>query len=135
MVLHCIIHQVIVIMRLSDGNESLLQESQCGFRRGRFCTDQLFALRVIIEQALEYNLPLFINFIDFKAAFDSVILNTFGLRLSIPDYLRSISIIFQAFYSDTTSAVYIGGTLTDRFDVKSGTGQGDIQAPPISTLF
>lgn len=34
--------------------------------------DQVFPLRNIIEQCVEWNVPLFINFIDFKEAFDSV---------------------------------------------------------------
>ena len=39
--------------------------------------------------------------------------------------------IFQAFFTGTVSAVRVNGELTDWFNVHSGTGQGDIQAPPI----
>ena len=68
----CKLHQIIVLNRLSEGIEKLIRENQCGFRKGRSCSDQLFTLRVVIDNALEHNLPLKINFIDFKAAFDSV---------------------------------------------------------------
>ena len=37
----------------------------------------------------------------------------------------------RAFFSHTVSAVRVNGELTEWFSVKSGTGQGDIQGPPV----
>jgi len=34
-------------------------EEQCGFRRGRSCTDAIFTVQQIIEKRKERNLPLF----------------------------------------------------------------------------
>ena len=39
--------------------------------------------------------------------------------------------IIKCFFTNTTSAVRHNGELTDWFSVNSGTGQGDIQGPPI----
>ena len=39
--------------------------------------------------------------------------------------------MFQCFFRGTMSAVRINGELTDWFDVNLGTGQGDIQGPPV----
>ena len=36
----------------------MLRKEQAGFRRGRGCIDQIFALRNIIEQCVEWNTPL-----------------------------------------------------------------------------
>jgi hypothetical protein len=52
--------------------DATLRKVQAGFRQGRGCTDQIFALRNIMEQCIEWNAPVVINFIDFKKAFDSV---------------------------------------------------------------
>ena len=41
---------------------------------------------------------------------------------------------FKAFYENTSSAVRIGDELTHWFPVDSGTGQGDIQAPPLFNI-
>ena len=58
---------------LKVGREQhLLREEQAGFRRGRSTTEQLFILRNIIEQCTEWNATLFINFVDFEKAFDSI---------------------------------------------------------------
>ena len=38
----------------------------------RSCSDQIATLRIIIEQSIEWNTPVYVNFIDFEKAFDSV---------------------------------------------------------------
>jgi len=47
-------------------------EEQAGFRQHRSCSDQIITLQIIIEQSIEWNSPLYINYIDFEKAFDSV---------------------------------------------------------------
>ena len=125
------LYQIILLRRLNDGLERLLRENQCGFRKNRSCVDQIYSLRSIIHNFTEYNLPLYINFVDFKSAFDCInrefiwkALDHYGLPSK---YIR----IVQAFFDGTASAVRVNGELTDWFDVGSGTGQGDIQGPPM----
>ncbi|KAL5266167.1 hypothetical protein ACHWQZ_G006724 [Mnemiopsis leidyi] len=123
--------QMILLKRLQAGLECLLRENQCGFRRNRSCIDQIYSLRTIIHNCLEFNIPLFINFVDFKAAFDCIRRDFIWRSMrhyGLPEkYVR----IFQSFFRGTRSAVRINGELTDWFDVNSGTGQGDIQGPPV----
>jgi hypothetical protein len=45
---------------------------QCGFRRNRSTTDQIFCIRQILEKKWEYNETVHRLFIDFKKAYDSV---------------------------------------------------------------
>ncbi|VDQ10988.1 unnamed protein product [Trichobilharzia regenti] len=45
---------------------------QAGFREGKSCSDQIAALRYIIEQSMEWQSNLYLNFIDYEKAFDSV---------------------------------------------------------------
>ncbi|KAL5261077.1 hypothetical protein ACHWQZ_G006957 [Mnemiopsis leidyi] len=122
---------MILLKRLHAGLECLLQENQCGFRRNRSCIDQIYSLRTVIHNCLEFNIPLFINFVDFKAAFDCIRRDFIWRSMrhyGLPEkYVR----IFQSFFRGTRSAVRIKGELTDWFDVNSGTGQGDIQGPPV----
>jgi len=62
----------VLLNRLQDAVDRTLWDEQAGFRRGRSCIEQVFTLRNIIEQSLEHQQDLIINFIDFKKAFDSV---------------------------------------------------------------
>nr|KAG5697691.1 hypothetical protein BaRGS_000576 [Batillaria attramentaria] len=49
-----------------------LREEQAGFRNDRSCTDHIATMRIIIEQSLEWQTPLYSTFVDFQKAFDSV---------------------------------------------------------------
>ena len=55
-----------------DQLSNTLGENQAGFRVGRSGKAQNFKLRDITEQSVEYQVPMMINYINFKRAFDIV---------------------------------------------------------------
>ena len=57
---------------MKDAIDPQLREQQAGFRKNRSCTDQIRTLRLVLEQSLEWNSLLYINFMDYEKAFDSV---------------------------------------------------------------
>ena len=63
---------IILLNSLKDSIELELREQQTGFRSNRFCSEQIFTLRKIIEQCIEFQQPILLNFLDFKKAFDSI---------------------------------------------------------------
>ena len=119
---------------MAAGIEMALRENQCGFRRNRSCVDQIYSLRNIIHQCIEYNLPLKANFIDFKSAFDCISRDFIWAAFrhyGLPEkYIR----VIQAFFEGTMIAVRHEGELSEWFPVLSGTGQGDIHGPPIFNI-
>ena len=52
--------------------EPLLRKEQAGFRPHRSCVDQINTLRIVVEQSIEYRSPLYMIFVDFERAFDSL---------------------------------------------------------------
>jgi hypothetical protein len=50
----------------------IIGDHQCGFRRNRSTTDQIFYIREILEKQLDYNEAVHQLFVDFKEAYDSV---------------------------------------------------------------
>jgi hypothetical protein len=65
--------------------DRLLPHYQAGFQSGKSTTDQLFALRQILEKCNEFNNTTHHQFIDFKAAYDTIIRNEVGMsKLNIP---------------------------------------------------
>ena len=89
----------IIIKRIANSIDDLLRKEQAGFRPGRGCIDQIFTLRNIIEQCTEWQRQLYINFVDFEKAFDSIhreslwkILRSYG----IPQHLINL---IKAFYN------------------------------------
>ena len=62
----------VLIRRISVGLDSKLRREQAGFRRGRSTIEQIFVLMNIVEQAIEWNSSLYVSFVGYKNAFDSV---------------------------------------------------------------
>ncbi|BHF69188.1 hypothetical protein SprV_0301223100 [Sparganum proliferum] len=63
----------ILLNRLNNHLEqSLLPESQCGFRRHRGTTDMIFAARQLQEKCQEMRTHLYSTFVDLTKAFDTV---------------------------------------------------------------
>ena len=61
-----------LLTRMKNKTEEAIQESQYGFRQERGTVDAIFVLRQLMEKAREYKVPLHFNFVDFKAAFDTI---------------------------------------------------------------
>ena len=63
---------MILLERIRPTFHNHRRSEQAGFTAGRSTTEQIFAIRQIIEKSKEFNKSTYIAFIDFKAAFDSV---------------------------------------------------------------
>ena len=62
----------IILERIKDAIDNVLRDEQAGFRKERFCADQIATLRVIVEQSIKCQSLLYMCYIDFKKTFDSV---------------------------------------------------------------
>ena len=120
----------IILKRMDKAIDKELREEQAGFRAGRGCIDQIFALRNIIEQCIEFKQQLHINFVDFRKAFDSIhrsslwkILRSYG----IPEKL--VNLIAKFYQSFQCSVSLDQNKLTDWFEIKTGVRQGCILSP------
>ncbi|XP_071123141.1 uncharacterized protein [Mytilus edulis] len=105
---------------------------QAGFRSNRSCTDQIATLRTIIEQSVEWQSSLYINFVDFERAFDSV--NREGLWQLLRPYGIPTQIvnIIKALYEDFTVQVIHDSSFNNPFHVNTGVKQEYMLSP---TLF
>ena len=106
-----------------------LRPEQAGFRKGRGCIDQIFAFRNIIEQCIEWNVPLYINFIGFKKAFDSVHRESLWKILRAYGIPHKVVTIIRTFYEHFECGAIVENTQTESFPVKSGVRQGCILSP------
>ena len=105
-----------------------LRQEQAGFRKGRGCTYQIFTLRNIIEQCTEWQRQLYINYVDFEKAFDSIhreclwrILRAYGIP-------QQVVLVIKSFYNNFHCRV---GNSESSFDVKTGVRPGC----PMSAMF
>ena len=88
----------VIITRIRDGINQQLRDEQAGYRSGRSTTEQIFVLRNIIEQVIEWNSCLYLCFVDFETeAFDSVhretlwhLLKSYGIPTKLVNMVRAM---------------------------------------------
>jgi hypothetical protein len=67
-----------------------VQHYQAGFQSGKPKTDQLLALRQVLEKFNEFNITTHHLFIDFKAAYDTIIRNEVYAGMSELNFLTKL---------------------------------------------
>lgn len=82
-------------------------------------------MRQVIEKCYEYNVNLYVLFVDFQQAFDSINRNVLYeslVKQNIPSKLvRSVKMTLH----DTKAAVMVGSRKSSVFNIGSGVKQGD----------
>ena len=124
----------VLLERMKEAVDPKLRDRQAGFQRNRSCADQIAILRIIVEQSLEWNSPLYINFIDYEEAFDSVdresmwkLLRHYGVPKKIISFIRCT-------FQDMSCRIAHAGQLSESFEVKTGVRQERLLSPFHFTL-
>ncbi|CAH8559355.1 unnamed protein product [Heterobilharzia americana] len=94
------------------------QNTLAGFRKYKSCVDQIATLRIVIEQSIEWQSTLYVNFIDFEKAFDSVDREVIWKLLHYYGVPQTFIRLIQQLYEDATCQVIHNGKLSDAFEVK-----------------
>ena len=110
----------ILIRRISGGVDAKLRKEQAGFRKERSTIEQKFVLRNIVEQVVEWNSSLYVCYVDYEKAFDSVQRKTLWKLMESYGIPSKLVRMVSAMYDDSQCAVAEGAGHTDWFDVKSG---------------
>nr|KAG5707728.1 hypothetical protein BaRGS_003303 [Batillaria attramentaria] len=118
----------IILERLKTALDKTLREEQAGFRNDRSCTDHIATMRIIIEQSLEWQTPLYSTF---QKAFDSVDREVIWKLMSHYGFPPKFVNIIRQLYEDATCQVIHDGKLTEPFTVRTGVRQGCILSPTI----
>ena len=118
----------VVIERIKEGIDTKLRCEQAGFRKGRGTTEQVFILRNIIEQSIEWQAPLYINFVDFAKAFDSLDRSRLWKILRHYGIPSELVYLIKAMYADSCYSVIDNGKMSNWFDVKTGVRQGCVMS-------
>ena len=113
-----------LLSRMTKTAEEQIAEEQMGFKEKVGTRDQICNIRMIMEKAREFNIPLYMAFIDFKKAFDSVrhtelwqIMKKMGVNGQIIRPIRKL-------YQSQEAAARIESELSEWFNIKKGVRQG-----------
>lgn len=105
-------------MRLQKHCEQTIRGEQAGFRPGRGCCDQIFALRQLMEEQICCRQRMVIDFIPLIA-----------LNWPPCDVCLRKSLLFCIRYTMASSLVWIRNDVSKEFNIKTGVCQG--LSPPL----
>jgi len=114
---------------------NLLSEFQAGFRKQYSTVDNIFLLTNIAKLYISKNKKLYVFFVDFKAAFDSIIRSALFYKLSNLGLSTKVLRIIRSLYYANKSAVWDGANLSDWFATEAGVKQGCVLSPLLFALF
>ena len=125
----------VLIRRVREGTEGVIGDEQCGFRRGRGCTDQIFAVRQVCEKYLAKGKEVFWAFMDLEKAYDRIdrealwtVLRMYGIGGRL---LKGV----KSFYRNSRACVRVGNSVSDWFSVNVGLRQGCVMSPWLFNIF
>ena len=93
----------------------VVPKTQCGFRGNRSTVDMIFCLRQLQEKCIEQDRPLYIVFVDFSKAFDTV--GRTGLWQLLRKYgcPEKFTTMIEALHTGMMANVSIGGEVSKSF--------------------
>jgi hypothetical protein len=97
--------------KLNRHSESILEEEQCGIRRGRSTMEAIFTLRQILKKRREFNLPTLIIFVDYEKAYDSLNRGKLWQILRDEDIPKQVLKAIQSLYQNSNICISI---MTDK---------------------
>ena len=93
------------------------------------CADQIASLRIIMEQSLEWNSPLYISFIDYEKAFNSVDRKTMWKLLRHYGVPEKIISLLRCTYQNMSCRIAHTSQLSESFEVKTGVQKRCLLSP------
>jgi len=125
----------IILERMRTTSDMEISDEQAGFCRGRLTRDHITNLRLLMEKAQEHQQPLFMCFVDYQKAFDSVQHDKLFFTLLEVGFPIHLFELIRKLYTKQKAKVKAAGVLSDWFVVLKGVRQGCILFPQLFNLF
>ena len=114
----------------------LISQHQIGFLKGKQTSDHIFVLKTLIDKIVKKEKSkLFVAFIDFKKAYDTI--DRYHLLVKLKDagigglFLNAI----KAMYTSVKYCIKLNDGLTSPIESSKGLKQGDVLSPMLFNLF
>lgn len=114
---------------------NILNDEQFGFRSNLRTTDNLFIFKQILHKYFSNKQKLYVSFIDYEKAFDSVWHNGLFNKMQNLGINGKFFNIIRSMYSTINSSVLINGKISESFSSNRGIKQGDGLSPVLFSLF
>ncbi|KAK2723051.1 hypothetical protein QYM36_003294, partial [Artemia franciscana] len=98
---------------------------------GRSTMEQIFTMQQLIEKTREFQQKAYVAFVDFKATFNSVDLQSLWLILKTTGLPAKYCNLFERLHKGTESCMQINGRHSSSFEINTGVRQGCAAAPEL----
>lgn len=115
---------------------NILNPEQFGFRPNARTTDSLFILQQVLHKYTKQHEKLYVGFIDYEKAFDSVWQSGMIHKLQKEGIKGKFLKVIKSMYSSIRSCVKVNqNTMTESFLCNKGIRQGDGLSPALFSFF
>ena len=115
--------------------EEINIEQQAGFRKDYSTVDHMFTLYAIVQKYLLKNAKLYVAFVDFKKAFDSVNRNNLWNVLRKQGVNGKMYKALRGIYDSVIACVREKGIYSEFFNCPRGVKQGCLLSPQLFSFF
>ena len=118
-------------------SRNIIDECQIGFRKDSRTSDHMFVLKSLINKYTGNGKKLYVCFVDFHKAFDSINHTALLYKLKRCGIGTLMYNVIKDMYVNHSSrlAVKIGNSLSDFFSSNIGVHQGDVLSPNLFNLY
>jgi len=114
---------------------NILPNNQIGYQKGCRTTDHILVLKTIIDKYICRNSNLYVCFVDFKSAFDTVWRNALFYKLLKHDVGGNFLKLLRNMYNNVSYRVKINGGITEKIESSLGVKQGCVMSPLLFNIF
>ena len=115
--------------------KDVIVENQAGFRKHYSTSDQIFNLYAIVQKCFSKSKKLYVAFVDFKKAFDSVRHDKLLEAISSLGMNGKFVVSLKAMYDSLISCVRVNNVFSEFFECPVGVRQGCVLSPTLFSLF
>jgi len=119
----------VILDRMRDKVDFEVAEEQAGFRPNRGTTEHLCNLRLMTERERARRQPLYLCFIDFEKAFDTISHKKLWKGMLSMRFAPHLVSLIKSLYEMQKSNVRAAGGKSDWFNVLKGVRQGCLLSP------
>lgn len=121
--------------RLQKYLDGQIPLEQASFVQGRGTRDQIFNIKQIIEKAREFNITVFLCFINYSKAFDSVMWGHLWMVLKEIGVLDHLNMLICNLYEQSAAVVKLENNISKPFVIRKSVRQGCILSPRLFNVY